>query len=172
MQVDRFDNFIEYCLEGLCKMLKVEVLWDYAVVSPDTPLSLINKILMAYDKASNAVIINPKINDVLKRNYGNNPEYILATIYSKLAHEVRHAWQYKNKIYNFKDYVPFANVGENYILEPEEIDAYAFEEANLKLFLSDKSIEIEFEKQVPELHKKANILFKDYRESFNNIFLR
>ena len=49
-------------------MLKVEVLWDYAVVSPDTPLSLINKILMAYDKASNAVIINPKINDVLKRN--------------------------------------------------------------------------------------------------------
>ena len=75
-------------------------------------------------------------------------------------------------VYNFNDYVPFANVGENYILEPEEIDAYAFEEANLKLFLSDKSIKIEFEKQVPELHKKANILFKDYRESFNNIFLR
>jgi len=158
---DNLDRYIEYGIVFACKILGVnDIGWDYAqITGKETEEEL--KIITAYDKEYNAIIVNPYILRILW-DKSKDDEYVLANIIAKMSHEVRHAWQYKNGIFDESKYSCFKAAGEDYINNEMEIDAFAFEEAVLKFILEDDNAEIDFGKPQPKIHEKAFELYKKY----------
>lgn len=94
-----------------------------------------------------------------------NIEEVLELI-GNLYHEIRHAWQYENKVFQGEEEFS-TNDGnfESYIQLPSEKDAYLFQEEQLKRYWRkileifyykvDKNIEIKYELK-PEITKAIN----------------
>lgn len=118
---------------------------------------------MAFDEKGNTVIVNPKL---MEKHIGIPDNYVIASIISKIGHEARHAWQVKNHQFQ-ENYKPVGKIGKVYMLQPSEQDAFAFEEAVLKIILGRAESEIDFEneeKYAKEIHKMANDLYTQYNE--------
>lgn len=106
------DEIIERTLDFCCNILKIEVGWDYA--NDDDPNE--NRILASYVKEVNGIIICERL--------ANDKGALAACI----AHEARHAWQFKNKwhLEEFKNYIKIKNSFDENLKQKIEVDANAF----------------------------------------------
>lgn len=128
--MDRFEASIEIGLNLASKMLGIDIGWNYAIVDDNTSKEIVEKVFMAYDRNQNSVIINPNLKAILEKAFFNDYSYIRATLYSKLAHECRHGWQQKHPEAFKNDFKStYGILGDAYIKNDYEADAYAFEEA-------------------------------------------
>ncbi len=164
--MNKFEINIEIGLSILSRMLDIEIEWDYAVI--DENINNNNtKILMAYNPKTNCVIINPRIEMILESFYPNAPAYVRATLFSKLAHECRHGWQYKHpEAFKIDFKATYGILGDEYIKSDCEIDAYAFEEAILKMLLENEEAILEFPNKAPEIHTLAYKYYDAYASLF------
>lgn len=165
--MDRFETNIELGLNLVSKILGININWNYAVIDENTPKDLITKVLMAYDSKTNCVLINPQLQKILEESYSKNFSLIRASLYSKLAHECRHAWQYNHPesfIINLK--ATYGVLGDEYIKTDFETDAYAFEEAFLKMMLEDIEAQLEFPIDAANIHTLAYQHYDTYVSLF------
>ncbi len=162
------DTIIDYSISIFENLFDLKLLWDYSIIEPDTPQELVDTILMGLVEEENIIMINPQIDKL----YSSIPTNLkIASIISKIGHEARHAWQDKQKLFKGK-YKSYGAVGRTYINQPAEKDAYAFEEAVLKIVLHDKNAAIDFkdeEQYAKEIHTNAFLLYDEYFEKIVNL---
>lgn len=115
--------------------------WDYFIVR-DYEIEKSLKIFASYNKEENVIFLNPFIDKICGK-YGK--EFMVAIIISKIAHEMRHVWQIKHHYdeYEWDRYESYGNIGDEYIYNKAEIDAFAFEEVVLKVLFDNPSQELD-----------------------------
>lgn len=174
-----FNNIVDEALFFANSVLEVEVKgWDYAIVDYDTPKHLIEEIVMAYADKENAIIVNPFFEKILKVQLikaNLSLELMIPIIYSKVLHEVRHAWQFQHpESFNLDFNQTYGKIGLQYIKNPLETDSYALEEAFLKFVFDDENFKVNFgekftnvdKKYFDNLHQKADELYATYLKQF------
>ena len=165
------DGLIEYSLNVFNKLFNLELYWDYAIIEENTPKSVIESILMAYDDEWKTIIVNPQIKAVLGLNNANE-KLIDMLVISNVAHEARHAWQHKQRKFKniIKNTQSYGLLGIHYVNQEVEVDAYAFQEAVLKILCEEPALHLAVPKNVEaKIHTKSMEMYHQYCHKIQNL---
>ena len=164
------DTIIDFSVNVFKKLFKIDLEWFFAEVNINISEYLKKSVTMAYSHADKCIVISPYILEQFF-DEGITVKKMIHIIFSLIAHEFRHAWQYTKEEFknSLKEYKIFSTHKESYVYQDTEIDAYAFQLAcywiisdNLNSYLT-----------VPEeLNKEVNQLaIKLYYQYCNDIKL-
>lgn len=105
-------------------------------------------------------VLNTKNNTIVVSTKVKN-EY---DVYFSIAHELRHAWQHKNHVYDFKDHVDNLTLtSHDYNSQHEEVDANAFALLTmLNLFNVSPNFNGMDKDVIALIHKRAEEINKGY----------
>ena len=137
--------------------------WDFFIISDDKD-ALNRKSMATYNDELDTIFINPLIVDIIHER--GLPDFmIVPTIFSKVGHEFRHAWQKRQKDYqeDFKNRILLVDDEEGYRRQRIEVDAFAFEECVLKVMTGDKTLVLDLE-DADDVHQLSLKLYEEYGE--------
>ena len=136
--------------------------WGFFIVD-DNKSPLNRKIMASYDDELDMIFINPYIAEIIID--AGLPDYmVIPTIFSKVGHEFRHAWQKRQKDYedDFENRILLIEDEDKYRHQRIEVDAFAFEEVILKAMTGDKNMVLDIE-DGDDVHELAMKLYDEYK---------
>ena len=162
------DKKLEYVIELAYRAFKcvfrVDIAgWDYFIISDDKDV-LNRKIMATYNDELDTIFINPLIKDIILE--AGLPDYmVIPTIFAKVGHEYRHAWQKRQPDFkdDFKHKVLLIDDELKYRKQRIEVDAFAFEEVVLKVITGNKKLVLDIE-DADDVHQLALKLNDEYGE--------
>lgn len=168
------DKLLEFLIEigmnALGELLSIDIAgWDFIVID-DIINPLAKEIIAAYDKDSNFIYINPLIIDIFNEK-GLPINLVIPSLMSKIGHEYRHAWQNQNELFKdeFKNWKPISDLSIiDYMLQPIEVDAAAFEECILKALTNNMQMEVDLPHEI--IHSEAFEIYHLYGERIKEVF--
>lgn len=157
MRQSLFERYIDAAVKVFSKLFEVKVTWNFAIIESKLDLKYAETILMAYSPNDEAIIINPLILEVLQKQFDNDDTQIIVSLFSKIGHECRHAWQYLNFGHGiFEKDKTYGKIGDKYVMCKAEIDAYAMEQAILWILTEDKESKLQIPYVQDEVQALAN----------------
>ena len=164
MTKKQLEYVIELAYNAFKAVFSVDIAgWDFFIIDDDKDV-LNRKIMATYNEDLGCIFINPLIEDIILER--GLPDYmVIPTIFSKVGHEYRHAWQRRQKDYqdDFRHRILLVEDEEGYRRQRIEVDAFAFEEVVLKVMTGDKDIVLDIE-DGDDVHQLAMKLYDEYKD--------